>query len=90
MNTVSIAEAAQVGPHRLRLTFSDGKVQLVDFGPFLAEHGHPAIRAWLEPEQFSRFRIEYGDLVWGDYELCFPIADLYENRIDRDRVDVSA
>ena len=22
-----------------------------------------------------------GDLFWDDYDLCFPIADLYEGRI---------
>jgi hypothetical protein len=27
------------------------------------------------------YRIEYGELVWGDYDLCFPIADLYQNRL---------
>jgi len=23
----------------------------------------------------------YGDIVWNDYELCFPILDLYEGNI---------
>ena len=25
--------------------------------------------------------IDYGDLVWGDYEMCFPLADLYDGGI---------
>lgn len=24
------------------------------------------------------------ELVWGDYDLCFPIADLYHNRLTPD------
>jgi hypothetical protein len=39
------------------------------------------IRAYLDPKRFANFKIEYGDLVWDDYGLCFPISDLYENRI---------
>jgi len=31
---------------------------------------------------FSAFRIGYGDLVWGDYALCFPIIDLYRNQLE--------
>jgi len=37
--------------------------------------------AWLHPARFATFRLEYGELVWGDYDLCFPIADLYHNRL---------
>jgi len=27
------------------------------------------------------FRLEDGDLVWGEYELCFAIADLYTGQL---------
>ena len=55
--------------------------KLFDFEPFLAASAHPAIRAYLDPDRFATCRIEHGDLVWGDYDLCFPIVDLYLNRI---------
>lgn len=29
----------------------------------------------------KKFKIEFGDLVWGNYEMCFPIWDLYEGNI---------
>jgi hypothetical protein len=25
--------------------------------------------------------LDYGDLMWGDYEMIFPIADLYRGEI---------
>ncbi|WP_404357410.1 hypothetical protein [Methylotuvimicrobium sp. KM1] len=31
---------------------------------------------------FADFRVEYGELIWGDYELCFPVIDLYRNTIE--------
>lgn len=72
------------GDHRLHLTFDDGTEQRIDFYPFLARAVHPDIRAYLDPARFSDFRLEHGELVWGDYALCFPMADLYHNRILHD------
>ena len=82
MNPIAIVNATAEGDYRITLVFSDGARQVVDFGPFLRRQTHPALREWLDAEKFSGFRIEYGDLVWGDYDLCFPIADLYANDID--------
>lgn len=79
--TINITAAEQVGDYALRLSFDDGTVQTVDFRPFLSQSRHPDIRAYLEPAHFAAFRIEYGELVWGDYDLCFPVADLYRNRL---------
>lgn len=84
LTTINITAAEQVGDYALRLSFDDGTVQTVDFKPFLSLSRHPAIRAYLEPDRFAGFRIEYGELVWGDYDLCFPIADLYRNRLMSD------
>ncbi|HEY7214552.1 MAG TPA: DUF2442 domain-containing protein [Thermoanaerobaculia bacterium] len=78
---IDVLRAEQAGAYRLRVTFGDGTERIVDFGPFLRNSSHPSIHAYLEPDKFANFRIEYGDLLWGDYELCFPIADLYEGRI---------
>jgi Protein of unknown function (DUF2442) len=81
-NRVILVKAAEfVKDHQIRLTFSDGKQQVVDFGPFLNRSNNPLIRAYLEPGAFQRFAIKDGDLIWDDYELCFPIADLYEGEI---------
>jgi hypothetical protein len=79
--SVDIVRAEHAGAYRLRIVFDDGTERIVDFGPFLHNSSHPAIRAFLELDKFASFRIEHGDLLWGDYDLCFPIADLYEGRI---------
>lgn len=79
---VNIKTATQVGDYRLQLCFDDDTVQTVDFRPFLARSRHPDIRAWLDPARFAAFRLVHGELVWGDYDLCFPMIDLYHNRIE--------
>src|SRR4051794_4276288 len=78
---VDIVRAEQVSDYTLALTFSDGAQRVVDFGRFLRSSRNGLIRVYLEPAKFANFRIEDGNLIWGDFELCFPVADLYENRV---------
>ncbi len=33
-------------------------------------------------DEFKKFKLDAGDLEWNDYDLCFSIADLYENNIN--------
>lgn len=80
--TINIIAAKQVGDYSILLNFDDKSEQLVDFKSFLSSSLHPDIRVWLEPDKFAAFRIEHGDLVWGDYELCFPVIDLYRNDLE--------
>ena len=79
---INIVTAEQVGDFRIRLRFDDGIEQTIDFKPFLTNALHPDIRAWLDPARFATFHIEYGELVWDDYDLCFPVIDLYRNQIE--------
>jgi hypothetical protein len=80
---INIVQVEKVGKYRLRLVFDDGTQQEVDFEPFLTHSLHPDIRAYLEESRFDTYRLEHGELVWGDYDLCFPIQDLYLNQIDK-------
>jgi hypothetical protein len=78
---INILSAEWEGEYRIRLYFDDGSRQTIDFLPFLSQSRHPDIRAFLDPGRFRDFRLEYGNLLWGDFDLCFPIMDLYHNRI---------
>jgi len=78
---INIEEAKQLDVYKLQLVFNDQSSQVVDFKPFLSRSLNPLIRKYLTPEEFAKFEIDEGDLEWNDYDLCFPIADLYENNI---------
>jgi len=78
---IDIVQAEQVSDYKLRLSFSDGVERVIDFEPFLRRSRNPMIRAYLDPQKFANFTLEYGNLMWDDYGLCFSIADLYENSI---------
>jgi len=78
---ISVEKVNQLNDFKLELEFNDKTRQVIDFYPFLSRSLNPLIRKYLSPEEFSKFEIDQGDLEWNDYDLCFPIADLYENRI---------
>ena len=78
---ISVEKVIQLSDFKLELKFNDKTRQVIDFYPFLSRSLNPLIRKYLSPEEFSKFQIDEGDLEWNDYDLCFPIADLYENRI---------
>lgn len=78
---IEVIEAEYISGYVLKLRFSNGFERNLDFEPFLRKSGNLLIRSYLEPEKFANFKIEYGDLVWDDYGLCFPIADLYDGTI---------
>jgi len=76
-----LTDAVYSGGYVLRITFSDGAMRDVDFGPFLAASTNPLIRKYLDLNLFQYFTVQDGDLFWNDCDLCFPVADLYENTI---------
>ena len=78
---VQIEAVRYVSPYKLRIRFDDGRENTVDFGPFLKTSAHPSIRAYLELNRFKNFTIEDGVLHWNDFDLVFPMADLYAGRI---------
>lgn len=79
--TLNITHATLMDAYCLALTFDDGKTQTVDFKPFLTASHHPSVRAYLDLVRFAQFELRYGELVWGNYDLCFPIMDLYNNTL---------
>jgi len=78
---IFVEKVNHIGDFKLELEFNDKTRQVVDFYPFLSRSLNPLIRKYLSPEEFLKFEIDEGDLEWNDYDLCFPIADLYGNRI---------
>ena len=81
---LQIEKADYIKDYKIKLVFSDKKEWIINFQPFLEHARNPMTRKFLDINEFKKFKIEYGDLVWNDYELCFPIIDLYEDNILKD------
>jgi len=78
---IDVVEAEYISPYKIRLWFSNGAEQTVDFETFLRKSHHPEINKYLNEELFKNFSIAHGRLDWNDYDLCFSMQDLYEGTI---------
>jgi hypothetical protein len=78
---IEVTTARYIGDYAIRVTFNDGNSKLVDFKPFLENSLHPSIRTYLEEDKFRNYQIVDGNLNWNDYDLIFPIEDLYQGNI---------
>src|SRR5690349_20752657 len=76
-----VKEATYVPRYRVDIKFNDGTHRVVDFGPFLKQARNPMFTKYRRLEEFKSFHIQDGDLMWGDFEMIFPIVDLYEGNI---------
>ena len=77
----SILEAKYKNKYSIEIIFDDGKSKTVDFYPFLKSSSHLEIKKYLDLELFKNFKVVNGDLIWGDFDLTFPIDQLYKGHI---------
>jgi hypothetical protein len=78
---LEIAEASYIDGYKLRLVFNDGKKRIMDFESFLRQARNPMITQCRQLRKFKSFHVHQGDVMWGDYEMIFPIMDLYRGEI---------
>jgi hypothetical protein len=79
---IEVIAANYIGDYAIRILFTDGNEKVVDFKPFLTKSLHPSISRYLDESLFKQFKISNGNLNWNDYDLIFPIHNLYDGIID--------
>lgn len=78
---IKIKSIKYIEKYKLDIAYSDGTKKIVDFEPFLCASQHPEIQKYLNLKKFKNFTLKDGELMWGDFDLIFPIMDLYKNKI---------
>jgi hypothetical protein len=78
---IEVKSVRYIGDFAIRICFSDGVNKLVDFRPFLESSLHPSIRKYLNESRFKEYQIIDGNLNWNDYDMIFPIEDLYQGEV---------
>ncbi len=78
---VSIQKANYLGEYKINFQFSDGIEKTIDFGDFLKKARNPMTKKYQDKQIFQSYSIENGDIIWNDYEMCFPVWDLHEGKI---------
>jgi hypothetical protein len=83
MKTIAVSNANYIDGYKIEVVFSDNKKNVFDFGTFLSTHSHPQYNKYKNPENFKKFKVENGNIVWGkDWDMIFPVYDLYKGKIN--------
>ena len=78
MKKISVKKVNYIDNFLLEIIFNDNKKNVVDFGVFLETHNHPQFNKYKKINNFKKFKIENGNVVWGkDWDMIFPVFDLY-------------
>jgi uncharacterized protein DUF2442 len=77
----SIKKAKYIDNYKIYLQFNDGKESTLDFKEFIFKSQHPDIKKYKDLKLFKKFKLSYGEIEWNDYDLVFPIYDLYKGKI---------
>lgn len=78
---ISIQKAEYKGDYKINFLFSDGVEKLIDFSMFLKNAKNPMTKKYLDKKLFQSYSLEFGDINWNDFEMCFPLWDLHEGKI---------
>lgn len=78
---LKVVSAKYLNDYKIKIKFSDGKEKVVDFKSFLELSNHPDIKKYLEVDLFKSYNIVHGNLIWNDYDMIFPVADLYQGKL---------
>lgn len=83
---VRLKRAKHLGDYRIRFEFTDGHTSELDFHDFLTKPAqNPMVTGFLDITRFKKFKIDQrADIVWGDWEMCFPFAALYAGDLNVD------
>lgn len=81
IKAIKVTKAQFIGDFAIRVFFNDDSQKLIDFKPFLEKSQHPEIRKYLDESKFREFQIVDGNLNWNDYDLIFPVWELYNGKI---------
>lgn len=82
MKTIFVTDAQYHKKYKLKIRFNDGTEKIVDFEPQIRKIRVPVYKKYQEIENFKQFKIENGNIVWGEnWDLIFPVHQLYEGKI---------
>ena len=83
MKAISVISAKYTEAFKLEIVFDNNKKKVVDFEAFLQTHDHPQFNKYKKENNFKRFKIENGNIVWGtNWDMIFPVHDLYKGKIN--------
>lgn len=82
MARLIITEAHHIGNFTMEMKFNDNTIQRINIGEFIRRHPHPQYDKYLDEQEFLKFTLDDGNIVWSeDWDLIFPIDQLHAGAI---------
>jgi hypothetical protein len=79
---IRVEKAQYIENYKIKIEFTDKSSSTVDFENFFRKNPHPVHDKYKDLELFKQFKIESGNLVWGEnWDLIFPVDQLYKGKI---------
>ena len=78
---IAVKSAHYKTAYVISIEFTDGTAKDVDFESFLLNAKHTGGKKYIDNKEFQRFEIIDGNLNWGDYDMIFPVMDLYKSNV---------
>ena len=76
---IKIVDARYLSDYKIELQFGDNTLQQIDFGLFLKNHPHTQHDKYNNLQNFRKFKVEAGNIVWGrNWDLIFDPYKLYK------------
>ena len=74
---IKVTDVEAIGPHRLRVAFSDGSHGDIDMRKDIMSRTGPVVEPLRDPKFFSQVIVDYGAPTWPNgYDIC-PVT-LYD------------
>jgi hypothetical protein len=78
MKAVQITKVKYLEDYKILILFNDNNSKIVDFHDLLNSTPYKNEKKFLNQELFQQFKVELGDLIWNDYDMCFQAKNLYK------------
>lgn len=78
---IKITEAHYTTGYSIEMTFNDSSSKTINFEPYLLKSTLPNVNKYLDKGKFKKFLVIEGNLNWKNFDLTFPITDLYAGKI---------
>ncbi len=75
---IQIEEAVYLRGYEILILFNNNRMKVIDFASAIQKYAKGDYSIYSNKKQFSKFRIENGNIVWGkNWDLIFPVQDVF-------------
>jgi hypothetical protein len=74
---MDITKAKYISAYKIEFTFENNSKKVVDFKVFLMNERNPMTTEFRDVNLFRKFKIEGGDILWKNFQMCFSGEAMY-------------